>query len=372
MASAIGTLPRRVFDSLPDGLKRRLRRLKISLVPIVQCALAAGIAWWIATHVFAHPDPFFAPIAAVISLGLGLGRRWRRSVELVGGVAIGIFVGDLFIGAVGEGAWQIMVVVILAMSLAVILDDGLLIPMQAASSAVLVATLLPPGGVAGFHRALDALIGGVVGILVAALFPVNPANRAREDAAAVLTTVRDAARTVAEGLRAADTKPIAAALEKARGTQAAINKMWTDMTGGREVTRISPLYWSSRDRLDRLMRTADPIDNAVRNFRIIARRSLAITQRGERVRPELIEIIDDIGGAFEVLRQMMLADPGEDPDPVEAARVIRSIVRKARKDLAENSELSEAALLAEIRSLLVDLLMVAGLRRSSALATLRG
>ncbi|MEO9328028.1 FUSC family protein [Gordonia aurantiaca] len=371
MASAIGSLPRRVFDALPDGVKRRLRRLKISAVPIVQCALAAGIAWWIATHVFSHPDPFFAPIAAVISLGLGLGRRWRRSVELVGGVAIGIFVGDLFIGAVGEGAWQIMVVVILAMSLAVILDDGLLIPMQAASSAVLVATLLPPGGVAGFHRALDALIGGVVGILVAALFPVNPAHRARADAAGVLQTVRSAARTVVEGLRAGDADRIANALETARGTQAAINKMRSDMTGGREVTRISPLYWSSRDRLDRLMRTADPIDNAVRNFRIIARRSLAITQRGERVRPEIIEIIDDIGNAFEVLRQMMLADPGEDPDPVEAARVIRSIVRKARTDLARNSDLSEAALLAEIRSLLVDLLMVAGLRRSSALATLR-
>ena len=47
------------------------------------------------------------------------------------------------------------------------------------------------------------------------------------------------------------------------------------------------------------------------------------------------------------------------------------IVRKARIDLVTNSDLSEAALLAEIRSLLVDLLMTAGLRRSSALATLR-
>ncbi len=46
-------------------------------------------------------------------------------------------------------------------------------------------------------------------------------------------------------------------------------------------------------------------------------------------------------------------------------------MRKARTDLAVNSHLSEAALLAEIRSLLVDLLMIAGLRRSSALATLR-
>lgn len=363
--------PRRVFNAMPAPLKNRLRRLRVSLVPIVQCALAAGVSWWIAVEIFIHPDPFFAPIAAVISLGLSLGQRWRRAAELVGGVAIGILVGDLFISLVGEGAWQIMVVVALAMTVAVFLDDGPLVPMQAASSAALVATLLPPGGVAGFHRALDALIGGLVGILVGALLPVNPASRARRDAAGVLATVRDAARQLATGLRERDEELIAAALESGRGTQAAINKMRSDMTGGREVTRISPLYWGSRMRLDRISATADPIDNAVRNFRIIARRSLGMTQRGVSVLPELIEIIDDLAGAFEVLRAMMMADPGEEPDQADAARVIRSIVRKARIDLVTNSDLSEAALLAEIRSLLVDLLMTAGLRRSSALATLR-
>ena len=40
-------------------------------------------------------------------------------------------------------------------------------------------------------------------------------------------------------------------------TQAEINKMRSDMTGGREVTRISPLYWGSRMRLDRISATAD-------------------------------------------------------------------------------------------------------------------
>ncbi|OCH82620.1 FUSC family protein [Gordonia hongkongensis] len=370
-SAANPSYPRRVFNAMPAPLKSRLRRLRVSLVPIVQCALAAGASWWIAVEIFDHPDPFFAPIAAVISLGLSLGQRWRRAAELVGGVAIGILVGDLFISLVGEGAWQIMVVVALAMLVAVFLDDGPLVPMQAASSAALVATLLPPGGVAGFHRAIDALIGGLVGILVGALLPVNPASRARRDAAGVLATVRDAARRLATGLRERDEELIAAALEAGRGTQAEINKMRSDMTGGREVTRISPLYWGSRMRLDRISATADPIDNAVRNFRIIARRSLGLTQRGVAVQPELIEIIDDLAGAFEVLRAMMMADPGEEPDQADAARVIRSIVRKARADLVTNSELSEAALLAEIRSLLVDLLMTAGLRRSSALATLR-
>ena len=79
----------------------------------------------------------------------------------------------------------------------------------------------------------------------------------------------------------------------------------------------------------------------------------------------------DIGGAFEVLRAMMLADPGESPDEADAARAIRTIARKARVELVADSEMSETAILAEIRSLLVDMLMIAGLRRSSAVATLR-
>ncbi|MCH5643821.1 FUSC family protein [Gordonia sp. ABSL49_1] len=362
---------RRHFNSLPAPLRQRLRRLWLSFVPIAQCSLAAGAAWWVAIEVFGHPQPFFAPIAAVISLGLSLSQRWRRSVELVGGVTIGILVGDVFISQVGSGTWQIVVVVALAMAVAVFLDDGPLIPMQAASSAVLVATLLPPGGVAGFHRAIDALIGGAIGILVGALLPVNPATRARRDAAGVLATVRDAARQLAVGLSTGNAEEVAAALETARGTQGAINTMRSDMRGGREVTRVSPLYWTSRLRIQRISATADPIDNAVRNFRIIARRSLSKVQRGETVRPEMVEIITDLSGAFEILRKMMMADPGEEPDEADAARVLRTIVRKARKELAAGADLSETALLAEIRSLLVDLLMVAGLRRSSAVATLR-
>lgn len=370
----IATLRARVsarVNALPRPLRTRVRRLYLSLQPILQCSIAAGLAWWIALDLLHHSRPFFAPIAAVISLGLSLGQRWRRAVELVVGVSIGILVGDLLVSRIGSGTWQIMVVVALAMATAVFLDDGPLIPMQAASSAVLVATLLPPGQAGGYYRALDALIGGLVGIVVGALLPANPASRGRRDAAGILATMRDAAKTLAAGLRVGDADVVFSALESARGTQAAINTMRSDMRGGKEISTISPLHWRQRLRLQRIAATADPIDNGVRNFRIIARRALGMTQRGEKLRPELIEIVDDLGDAFETLRRMMLADPGESPDPADAARVLRTIARKARAELVAESGMSETALLAETRSLLIDLLMVCGLRRSSAQATLR-
>ena len=61
-SAANPSYPRRVFNAMPAPLKSRLRRLRVSLVPIVQCALAAGASWWIAVEIFDHPDPFFAQI----------------------------------------------------------------------------------------------------------------------------------------------------------------------------------------------------------------------------------------------------------------------------------------------------------------------
>ena len=101
-----------------------LRRLRTSALPIVQCGLAAGAAWLVAHDLVGHERPFFAPIAAVISLGVSLANRLRRAVELVVGVSLGVLVGDLLISVIGSGWWQITLVVILAVAAAVFADGG--------------------------------------------------------------------------------------------------------------------------------------------------------------------------------------------------------------------------------------------------------
>ena len=51
------------------SLRARVARLRAKGWVIGQCAIAAGVAWWLAADVFDHTLPFFAPIAAVVSLG---------------------------------------------------------------------------------------------------------------------------------------------------------------------------------------------------------------------------------------------------------------------------------------------------------------
>ena len=126
----------------------------------MQCGLAAGVAGSSRTTLVGHERPFFAPIAAVISLGVSLGNRLRRVVELVVGVSLGVLVGDLLISEIGSGTWQITLVVTLAMARGGLANGGTLLVNQAGASAVLVATLLPPGEAGGLDRCVDALIGG--------------------------------------------------------------------------------------------------------------------------------------------------------------------------------------------------------------------
>nr|WP_255450495.1 FUSC family protein [Skermania sp. ID1734] len=351
-------------------LRTSLRRVERSAAPILQCSLAAGLAWWIAHDLANHPRPFFAPIAAVVSLGVSLGARLRRSVELVVGVAVGIGVGDLFISAVGTGVWQIILVVALAMSTAVLLDGGPVIATQAAGSAVLVATLIPPGNRGGFDRMTDALIGGLVGIAVVALLPTHPVRRARREAASILGVMSSALAQCADGLLEQNADEIVVALRRARATQAQLDAMRTFLKGGREISVISPMYWSSRNRLERLTQIADPLDNAVRNVRVLLRRALTLVRDDEILDPRLIDEVEKLSQAADVLRRMVMADPGQMPDQAEAARVLREVAYGARPELVADAGLSAHVVFAQIRSATVDLMQVAGLKRTSAMALL--
>jgi len=160
-----------IRSRLGEELTRRLTRWRNTAVAIVQAAIAAGLSWLVAVHIVDHRAPFFAPVAAVVCLGITLGQRLRRVIELIVGVGLGVGVGDLLISAIGTGPWQIALVVALAMSVAVLLDGGAVITVQSAVSAILMVTLYLPGDTSGLNRLVDGLIGGVTGLVVVGVFP---------------------------------------------------------------------------------------------------------------------------------------------------------------------------------------------------------
>lgn len=77
--------------------------------------------------VVGHQQPFFAPVAAVISLGTTIGQRTRRAIKTVFGVVLGIVIADLLLSVIGTGPVQMAIVVVLAMGMVVFLGGGVLL-----------------------------------------------------------------------------------------------------------------------------------------------------------------------------------------------------------------------------------------------------
>ena len=72
----------------------RLRRLAPTLL---LGAIAAGASWLIAKELFGQTGAFFAPVAAIITLGLTVGSRLERAIELTLGVPLGIALADVLV-----------------------------------------------------------------------------------------------------------------------------------------------------------------------------------------------------------------------------------------------------------------------------------
>lgn len=368
-----GGVLRRAGERLRDRGRTGGRRVRASWLPILQCSVAAGLALYVAADLVGHQRPFFAPIAAVISLGVSLNARLRRAAELVVGVSLGVLVGDLIIARIGSGVWQLVLVVALAMTIAVFTDGGNLIVAQAGASAVLVTTLLPPGETGGIDRCVDALIGGAAGILVAAVIPVNPVRLVRRAARRVLDDLVTVLTEVAAALREGDPQHASRALRRARDTQPAIDALRAAVGSAGEVAAVSPMHRPRRRTLRRYRELAERADYAHRNARVLARRALAALDDGERLPPELADAISDLASAVGAL----IRELGRDGDrrharPAVLAALARASVLVADPArVADPASLSGPVLVAQVRSIAVDLLQATGLNRAEALRVLR-
>src|SRR6185437_1518557 len=114
----------RVARRARNVLALGVHRLRPRLLPIAHTAAAAVLAWYVALLLLPDQRPAFASIAAVISVGATYGQRGARAAELIGGVVVGLSVADVIVRAIGSGPLQMGLMVVLAMSTAVVLGGG--------------------------------------------------------------------------------------------------------------------------------------------------------------------------------------------------------------------------------------------------------
>jgi uncharacterized membrane protein YgaE (UPF0421/DUF939 family) len=349
----VGVATRRSRESLDI----RVRRLRRTWFTILQCALAAGLAWTTAKHLVGHGSPFFAPVAAILTLGLTFGQRGRRAAELAVGVALGIGVGDLLVFEIGTGWWQITIVVALAMAAAVLVGGGTLLVNQCAISAVLVATVQVPTSGIDPSRWLDALIGSAFALLVNAIVPTDPVRLVRQEAEPLLTELAAALDDVAAGLEDRDREAAGAALTRARGIDAAEARFREAVDVAHETIAMSISRRRARVQLRPYDIAVAGVDNAIRNTRVLARGAIRAVELDEHV-PELaIQAVHDLADAVRALRDELAEQQG--PRRTEDA-ALRAAARSTAA-LEVTANLSASVIVGQIRSTAVDLLRGLGM-----------
>lgn len=337
------------------SLRARLERLSSLRWAIVQCALAAGAAWFLAKHVIGHPQPVFAPIAAVVSLGTSYGQRLRRVAEVTAGVAIGVLVGDLLVSWLGTGWWQLALIVALAMSTALLMDAGTLFVNQAAVQSIFVAVLLPGTGGA-LTRWTDALVGGAVALTAATMVPAAPLRRPREQAAVVVGTIAELLRGAATVMVEGDAEEGLDLLARARRTDVLVRRLQAAADEGMAVVASSPFRVKHRPTIRRMADLVGPMDRALRSTRVLVRQVAVAAYHRRPIPQSYARLADDLADAVDLVVAELAA--GRMP---EAARSALLAVGAGTGRVERSEEMTAEVVLAQLRSVVVDLLMLTGM-----------
>jgi hypothetical protein len=350
------------------SMRTRLERLRVSWRSIFQVSVACAFAWLIATDVLQHEQPFFAPVGAIITLGLTVSQRGRRAAEVAFGVALGIGIADLLVLEIGTGPGQLGLVVLLAMAIAIFLGSGQMLATQAAVSAALVATLQPPTDGFEFTRFLDSMVGAGVALVVNALvLPVHPMAMVRRAATPVLDELAATLEDVAAALDRRDRELAERALLRARGIDELGARFAEAVDIGRETTRFAPPRRAERGEVEAYALAAAQIDLAVRNVRVLARGAIRAIGLDENVPPEIAAALRDLAGAVRALDAAL-------EDPAKADSVREPALRAAAQAslvLERTGNLSVSVIVGQVRSTAVDLLRGTGMSYEAAAAAVR-
>jgi uncharacterized membrane protein YgaE (UPF0421/DUF939 family) len=345
-----------------ESVRHRFARLRQRSFFIVQCATAAAVAWWVATALLHHENAFFAPVTVMLSLGMSYGQRLRRVIEVTIGVSIGVLVGDTFVHFFGSGVWQIAVVAMMAMTIAVLLGAGILLVTQAGVQSVIITTLVAQQEFA-LSRWLDAVVGGGVALLAATITPASPIRRPRAQAAVVLAELYAILACTAQALRQHDTDLAARALARARDSEHALDELRNLSAEGIAVVRLSPFRRRHLPAVQAIADLLEPLDRAIRNIRVLVRRASVAVRTGEDVPAAYIDLISSLAG----VTAQISAQLAERRLATGSQAALTKLARSS-SPVEPQASLSAEVIRAQVRSTVIDLLMLTGLTYDEACA----
>ncbi len=227
-----------------SGMSAAAGRLKLALRDALAASLGAMLAWEISHYLLGHPKPVFAAVTALVCLAPGLPSHLRQ----IGGVVLGCAVGIV----IGEMAWllpdhipllRLSLASLVALSLASMLGQSPVVPIQAGVSVVLVLSMGP--SIAGEIRLMDVLVGAAVGLMFSQIiFTANPLRTMSRSASALLTQLADGLQATLEAAATHDTPDATVALGRLTRSSDALSALRAAVVEAQSASR-----WSLRGRL---------------------------------------------------------------------------------------------------------------------------
>lgn len=315
---------------------------------------AAAIAWWIARQAAGNAASY-APITAIVALGLGRERRLGRSALLTSGLLLGVVAAEVATAVLGVGWWQVGLCMTAAAVVAGALIGRDLAVTYAAINAVVLLTTPGSGGwfpsrvVAGLVGVATAL---TVMLLVAPARPVDLVRRrlgrATERADDALTAAADA---LADGLDEREPDGDEGRLvDLARRLDDEIEQSHATVAQARELVRWSPWRRSDADEIGRLDAMARGLRPELRTASTIARLADRAVALGVDAPEPITTAMRRAGSTLRSFTRHLVDDTPPDTDDVTATSDLVDRLMEAEVEHATLVALKE-----EVRGLLSDL-----------------
>lgn len=229
---------------LKVGIAAAPGRLRLALRDAIAASLGVMLAWELSHYLLGHPKPVFAAVTALVCLAPGLPSHLKQTWGVVLGCAIGVVVGEL--------AWllpdhipllRLSLASLAALSLASMLGQPPVVPIQAGVSVVLVLSMGPSA--AGEVRLIDVLVGAGVGLMFSqVIFTANPLRAMSRSASALLAQLADGLQATLQASATHDTPDATVALGRLTRSSDALSALRAAVVEAQSASR-----WSLRGRL---------------------------------------------------------------------------------------------------------------------------
>jgi uncharacterized membrane protein YgaE (UPF0421/DUF939 family) len=347
------------------SLNESTRRVIESAPAILQIVLAATASYAFTTLALGHANPIFSVTVAITALGFTRDARPRRIVSTAIGMVTGIALSELLLLLIGQGIWQMSIVLLIALTAARFITGSAAFALTVGIQAMLVYIMQAPEGGA-FVRSLDGLIGGLTALIFTAIIPRDPRGLANKDANKLFNIFLDSLDALKLAVRNVDVAIVDEALTRVRRSQPLVDNWRLSLDSAIAISKISPFLRKYQDELSGQVRLMRGMDLATRNLRVVVRRVDFLVRDGVS-RPYLADLFEQISAATNHLALGL-----ENPERLREAQeqFVEVIHQLDPKKFGIADQIREASVLLLLRPLLVDLLCASGMSEDDARAEL--